>query len=168
MSGIAWTKEFLTSMEDAVNMFMPTHAGAIAEGFYDPWNCGKRAQSHFKRSWHIGGTVFCCQRKGLFFAQTEPAGRFIVVDVTACCLRCQPLAQVALIGLCLGGKLYRGLWLPGKSFVKPQLLSDDDHARVNRSAKISHELAHKGVQLVHVNSRDLCCAHFDFVAFFKS
>ena len=60
-------------MKDAVNMFMPTHAGARAKGFRNPWNRRQRAQSQFKCSGQICGTVFRRQREGLFFTQAELA-----------------------------------------------------------------------------------------------
>src|SRR5271169_7014765 len=86
VGGIAGTKELLTPVEDAVYMFMPTHASAGAKGFRDAWDCRKRAQSQFKGSGQIGGTVFRCQGEGLFFTQAEPTGLFIVGDVAPCSL----------------------------------------------------------------------------------
>ena len=70
-------------MKDAVHMFMPTHAGAGAEGFRDPWNRRERAQSQFKCAGQICGTVFVRQRERLFFTQTELVGLLVVGDVAA-------------------------------------------------------------------------------------
>ncbi len=54
----------------------------------------------------------------------------------------------------------------GQGFVKPQLLSDDDHAGMNCGAEIGHELTDKGVQFVHVKSGNLCCVLISIFSFF--
>ena len=53
----------------------------------------------------ICGTVFLRERKRLHRIQAELIGLVIVGDVASRGLRRQPLAQIALIGLRLGGKL---------------------------------------------------------------
>jgi len=58
-------------MKDAVNMFMPAHASAGAEGFRDARDRRKRTQSQFEGSGQISGTVFVCQGEGLFFTPLD-------------------------------------------------------------------------------------------------
>jgi putative ABC transport system permease protein len=42
IGGISWPEELLAAMKHAVDMLVPTHAGAAAEGFRDTGNCGER------------------------------------------------------------------------------------------------------------------------------
>src|SRR5256884_9508962 len=109
-------------------MFMPTHAGAGAEGLGDAGNRGERAQGQLECPGQISRAVFIGRGEGLFLAQAEGARFLVVVDVAAGCLGSQPFAQVALVGSCLGGELGGSDGATGEGFVKPQLLPDDHHA----------------------------------------
>src|SRR4051794_1617450 len=106
-------------MEDAVNVFVPTHAGSGAKRVRDSWNRGKRAQSQLKRSGQICGAVLVCQRECLFFTKAELVVLLVVGNVASRGLRRQPLTQIALIGLRLSSKLCRTHRVLGKRFVKP-------------------------------------------------
>src|SRR3954447_5808534 len=146
-------------MEDAVNVFVPTHAGSGAKRVGDSWNRRKRAQSQLKRSWQICGTVLVRQRECLFFTKAELVVLLVVGDVASCSLRRQPLAQIALIGLRLSSKLCRAHRVLGNGFVEPQLLPDHDHTGMNCGPEIGHKLTDKGVQFVHINCGNFCCTH---------
>ena len=71
IGGIAWAEELFASVKDAVHVLIPTHAGAGAEGFGDPWNRRQRAQSQFECSRQICRAVFRCQSERLLFTQAE-------------------------------------------------------------------------------------------------
>lgn len=141
-------------------MFMPTHAGAGAEGVGDARNRRERAQGKLERPGQISRAVFIGQREGLFVAQAEGARFLVVGDVAAGCLGSQPFAQIALIGLRLKGQLRRAHRPRRKCLIQPQLFADDHHAGVNRSPEVVHKLPDKGIQFIHINRCSLwCCAH---------
>ena len=54
-------------MKDPVDVFVPAHALAGAEGLGNPWNGSQRAESQFEGPWQICRALFICQRESLLF-----------------------------------------------------------------------------------------------------
>jgi hypothetical protein len=70
--------------------------------------------------------------------------------------------SIALISLSqtLQLKPFFQQYRPPRGFVKSQFFPKDDHAGMSW-VEIGHELPDKSIQFLHVNSRSLCCTHFD-------
>src|SRR5262249_35284709 len=119
---IPGAEELLTSMKNAVDVFMPSHSGAGAKGIRDPRDRRKRAQGQLKGSGQICGTVLGRHRERLLVIQAEPIVLRVISDVASRGLRCEPLAQVALIGIGAGRELRGSYWSSGQGFVESQLL----------------------------------------------
>src|SRR5690348_8320851 len=91
-------------MENSLFVLVPTHPRACSEGLCNPWNRGQGSQRKLKRPGQIGRTVLMRERKSLLFCQVELVRSCVVRYIAPGCLRCQPFAQIALIGSSLGSE----------------------------------------------------------------
>jgi hypothetical protein len=87
--------------------------------------------------------VFVGESEGLFFGEEEAIGLFVVADVATCGLGRKPFADVAFVGTGFCGKLGRGQWLGGESFVEAEFFTDHDHAGMNGGPQIADKAAEK-------------------------
>src|SRR5580693_43355 len=138
--GIARTEEFLASMKHTLLVLTPAHPGARTECLCDARDCGQRSQRKFKRSGQISRTIFIRQGERLLFGHPELLSLCVVSDVTARCLRRQPLAYVTLVGTRYGRQLRGCEWAGSQSLVETKAFSDHDHTGVNGSSEIVHKL----------------------------
>ena len=103
---VAGTKEFFAAVEDTVDVFVPTHAGAGAERVGDARDGRERAECDFESAGEIRGAVLRGEGEGLLGVERELIGFFVVGDVAAGGLRGEPFADVALVGTGFVGEFF--------------------------------------------------------------
>src|SRR6266478_5532963 len=141
-------------------MLVPAHAFSGSKCVSDTtfrFDCryGELKGSRQKRR-----AALVCKRECLLFRQAVLASRRVVIHVSACCLRSQPLAYVPLG--CAGAvcqffrsKRPRG----GQRLVEIKLVADHHHRRMKRGSEIIKKSSDKLVHLLFIN------CHFHLVLF---
>jgi hypothetical protein len=124
-------------------MLVPAEALAGAEGVLDLRDGLKRAQRQHERAGRVDAAVRVGQRERLFLGHGERVVRGVVLDVAAGRLAAQPLRDVPLIGVGLGGEFGGGGRRLGQRPVQAQPVAEYDVPGRDRRPQVPDELVHK-------------------------
>src|SRR5258707_285939 len=123
-------------------MFVPSHALAGFESFFQLILGLNGTERHLKSAGQERGTVIVGKRKRLLLTQIKFSVGRIVTYVTARGLAAQPLSHVALSGIGTLRKLCCGLMAAGNQpLIQTQLIANADQRRVKCSAEIHDSLS---------------------------
>ena len=148
MRAIIGTEKSLGAGEEAVIVFVPSHAFAAAKRVRDFRFILHARSHHLKKSRQKYGARLVGKRKRLLGRQRVFSAGRVVSDESSGSLRREPLAHVALRGPGFLGEFGRRHRSGSRHrFIKSKLVANHDERRVHRSSHFAHCSHHKFVQL---------------------